>query len=163
MSLITKYGVFFDLLMPQINGAGNSKISPLDHIRDCFGGSDPNDPTTGVVIIDLGQPEGVGTNVGFGMRVLKDGSKLPHSIICLQMDDSLTAAPGTGKTPIEDALASLAAWGGREISAQDALLLATYLFPAKSFTDLDGITWNVSAPKLVDGILRRDVIKVSSP
>jgi len=158
MSLITKYAIYFDLLMPQISGAGNAKIAPLDYLKDSFG-SATNDPLLGVSIVDLGQPAGTGTNVGFGQRTLKDGSKLPHSIICLQMDDSIVAAPGTGKTAIEDAIAGLAAWGGREILEADALLLATYLFPAGSFQDQQGQTWNVSAPKLVNHILKRDIIQ----
>jgi hypothetical protein len=159
MPLITKYAVFFDLLMPQIQGAGNAKIGPLDYLKDSFSdGSYPTDPTKGAVVVDLGQPAGTGTNVGFGMKVLKDGSKLPHSLVCFQMDDSLTAAPGTGKTPIEDALAGLAAWGGREISEANALALATHLFPAGTFTDpITQVVWNVSAPKLVNHVLKRDI------
>jgi hypothetical protein len=156
--LVTKYGVYFDLLMPQIQGAGQAKIAPLDYLKDSFG-SATNDPALGVSIVDLGQPAGTGTDVGFGMRTLKNGSSLPHSIICLQMDDSIAAAPGTGKTAIEDAIAGLAAWGGREVTEANALLLATYLFPAGSFTDMQQVVWNVSAPKLVNHILKRDIVQ----
>lgn len=157
MSLITRYAVYFDLLMPQIPSAGQAKIAPLDYLKDSFG-SPTNDPMLGVAIYDLGQPSGIGENVGFGMVALKNGQLLPHSIVCLQMDDSIVAAPGTDKTAIEDAIAGLAAWGGRGITEEKALELATYLFPASQFSDpMTQKTYNVSAPKLVNHILVRDI------
>lgn len=157
MALVTKYAVYFDLLLPQIPNVRSANIDPRKYIVDRFGGEDPTDPTQGVVLVDMSMPRETGTDVGMTMPILKNPQMLPHNIMCLQMDDSLTAAPGTAGTPIEDAVNAIKAWGGYERTPAQALDLATYLFPAGSYTDEYGNVTEWTDPKLVSDIIKRDV------
>jgi len=152
MGYVYKYAVYNDIMLKQVQGAGNIKISPLDSVLDCF--------SPDVEVVDLGAGDSVGTGVGFGMKVLKDGSKLPHSIVLLRMDEAAggaTPAPGLSNNAIEDAIAmGLSGWGGYEISEANALLLATFLFPAGSSETPEG-TYEWTDPYLSDHKLVRNV------
>ena len=155
---IYKYCVVFDWLLPQIPSAGQGKIQPSYWIADCFGPA-----PDGVELVDLSSPAGTGTDVGFGMRVLKDPSKLPHGIMLLKLADGAagqTPPPGLTNNAIEDAVQALTGFGGYEISEANALLLATELFPAFQYTAPDETVWQVSDPKLVGHVLKRDITEV---
>lgn len=152
MGYLYKYAIYNDIMLRQVQGAGNIKISPLDSVLDCFG---PD-----VEVVDLGENSGVGTGVGFGMRVLKNGDLLPHSLILFRMDEAAagaTPAPGLSNNALQDAIAiGLGSWGGREITEGDALLLATFLFPEGSSVTPEG-TYKWSNPYLSSHKLVRDV------
>ena len=157
MADIIKYEVIFDDYKPQVSGG--IKISCLDRIKESFG--DSATPANGVQVVDQGQPAGIGTDVGFGMVVLKKASLLPHGIICLLLADGSpgqTPPPGLTNNAIEDALQAIVAEGGYEITDANALLLATEMFPAEQIV-IDEVTYNVRAPKLVGGYLKRDIVE----
>ena len=142
MSNTIKYAVYNDLYMP-LTGE-RRKIGPLDMLKECY---EPD-----VTVKDL-------STQGFGSATLKNAALYPHSLVCLQMDSSKVAGPGLNNTPIVDAIVmGLGAWGGREISSADALLLAKAMFPAGSQQLPDGKTMTWTDPFLdANGILKRTV------
>jgi hypothetical protein len=142
MSTIIKYAVYNDIYLPIID---NRKISPLDTLSDCY--------APDVVVEDLSEK-------GFSSKSLKNSGKYPHSLICLSIDSTKNVAgAGLTNTPIEDAInMGLAAWGGREITAENAVLFAKDIYPAGSSTDFEGRTVTWTDPYIgSDGIIMRDI------
>jgi len=156
VATVTKYAVYAGRV--EKAASGNIFVTPLDNVDS---GYYPD-----VTVYDFGQgaglPMSAGDNVdvGFGMKVLKDGSKLPHNLICLQIDDGAagyTPAPGLSNNAIEDAIAmGLAAHGGYELTPANALLLVQELFPAVTVEAPDGSTYAYGAPYLDGDVIKRD-------
>ena len=97
------------------------------------------------------------------MEVLKDCSKLPHGIALLKLENGAAGAtpPVEGMNDaLQDAVVAVEADGGYTITESQALALATVLFPATQI-EIEGVTYDVSNPKLVDGVLKRDITEAT--
>lgn len=155
MAIVNQYAVYAGRV-ERVNG--NVFITPLDNLDN---GYYPD-----VSVYDFSQgastvlSDGYNQDVGFGMRVLKNGKLLPHNLILLQIDEQAagyTPAPGLSNNALQDAVSmGLAAHGGYAIAEDNALLLAKHLFPAFTVNDAQGKTYTYSDPYLSNGIIMRD-------
>lgn len=163
MTMVRKYAVYAGRV--EKAASGNIFVTPLDNIESgYFPDVSIYDFTSGA---GSSMVAGANVDVGFGMKILKDGEKLPHNLICLQIDDAAagyTPAPGLANNALDDAIAmGLSAHGGIELTPANALLLAQHLFPADTFTDTDGNQYAYGAPYLDGDIIKRDCTYTPAP